>query len=99
MLDKKVLIEFLNNKEYIKIIDYFSDEYKELLKNLLLKNNIEFNDNATINELFIIVEKEFPRFYGVIHIIKKSLYDEDITIQESLDNLISNYNYIKNELT
>ncbi len=99
MLDKQELLNLLNKQEYAKIIEYFSDEYNRILREFLRINKLSFKENSNMEELFMLVEENFPRFSGLIQIIRSSLIDEDLSTYDSLDNLISNYNYIKEKLT
>lgn len=99
MLNKSVVMSLLKDREYSKIVDYFSDEYKSILIKYLVKNNIKVTDNDTMIDLMYKVEINFPNHSGLMTLISMSLYNEDMTISDRIEKLIDNYNIINDRLT
>lgn len=99
MLSKEHLMSLLKDGEYSKIVDYFSNEYKEILENFLTKNSIEITDDDSMIDLMYKVEVNFPKHTGLMMLISMSLYNEDITIGDRIEKMIDNYNIVKERLT
>lgn len=99
MLNKNFIMNLLKDNEYAKIADYFSSEYKEILENFLLKNNIKISDDDSMIDIIYKVEINFPKYSGLMMLLSRTLYDEDITAGDRIEKLIDNYNLIKEQLT
>ena len=45
MLVEKEIKELAEKKEYTKVFNYFHDEYTEMLRNFLIRNDVKVNEN------------------------------------------------------
>lgn len=99
MLNKKIIMDLLKDNEYAKIADYFSSEYKEILETFLLKNNIQISDDDSMIDIIYKVEINFPKYTGLMMLLSRTLYDEDVTPGDRIEKLIDNYNLVKEQLT
>lgn len=99
MLNKNFIMDLLKDNEYAKIADYFSSEYKEILENFLLKNNIQVSDDDSMIDIIYKVEINFPKYSGLMMLLSRTLYDEDVTPGDRIEKLIDNYNLVKEQLT
>jgi len=99
MLSKDLVMGFLKDKEYSKIVDYFSDEYKSILEDFLIKNKIEVSDKETMIDVMYKVETNFPQHSGLMMLISISLFNEDMTIGDRIEKLIDNYDIVTKRLT
>lgn len=99
MLNKGVVMDLLNNGEFTKIVDYFSDEYRLILEDFLIKNNIGLDDDDSMIDVMYKVEVNFPKHSGLMMLISAALYNEDMTIGDRIEKLIDLYNTVKNRLT
>jgi len=99
MLSKVLVMDLLKNGEYAKIVEYFSNEYREILEIFLIKNNIEVSEENSMIDVMYKVEINFPKYSGLMMLISRALFNEDITIGDRIEKLIDNYNIIKEKLT
>lgn len=99
MLNKDIAMNLLKNGEYAKIVEYFSEEYRNILEIFLTKKDIEISHEDSMIDIMYKVENNFPKYSGIIMLISSCLYNEDISMGDRIEKLIDNYNFIKNELT
>lgn len=99
MLNRTVIMNLLKDNEYSKIVDYFSDEYRIILDDFLIKNDIKISSEDSMIDIMFKVEINFPRYSGLMMLLSNTLYNEDITAGDRIEKLIANYNTIKEQLT
>jgi hypothetical protein len=99
MLNKQTVMDMLQNKEYSKIVDYFSIEYKNVLEDFLKRNNVSVAEEDTMIDVMYKVEINFPKHSSLMMLISIALFNEDITIGDRIEKLIDNYNILKERLT
>ena len=99
MLNKDSVMNLLKNGEYAKIVDYFSDEYRDILEKFLTKNNVKISDEDSMIDIMYKVEVNFPKHSALMMLISMMLFNEDIAIGDRIEKLIDNYNITKEKLT
>lgn len=99
MLNKTVIMNLLKDGEYAEIVEHFTVEYKSILQNFLLKNNIETTEDDSMIDIIYKVETNFPKHSGLMKLISRMLYNEDLIMADRIEKMIDNYKIIKERLT
>ncbi len=99
MLDKDKIKEMLERKEYDKICDYFYEKYEEILRDFLLSNGINIDEECVLVNYINIMNNKFPKYSGVMSIlidyVSNSKYDNATRINLMIDL----YKLLKERLT
>ena len=53
MLIEAEMRDLAKNKEYTKVFNYFHDEYTEMLKNFLQRNDVKINDDDCLIDYIV----------------------------------------------
>ena len=95
MLTKKQINELANRKEYIKVFNYFHDEYTDMMKKFLTRHDVKLNeDDCLIN--YIIKARCFtPKLAGYTIPISNAMYNETLPEIVKYDLLINSYPVVK----
>lgn len=99
MLNKTVIMDLLKNGEYAEIVEHFTVEYKLLLQSFLTKNNIETAEDDSMIDIIYKVESNFPQHDGLMKLISRMLYNEDLIMADRIEKMIDNYKIVKERLT
>lgn len=99
MIEKEIIKDLLVKKEYIKIINIFRDDYKQLLMQFAKKHEINLSDKMEIEELILLISNDFPLLEGDLSILSSYLFDPDLTNIERIDQMMQHYNILKSKLT
>ena len=91
MLIEAELKELANKKEYTKIFNYFHDEYTEMLKKFLEKNEIETNKNDCLIDFIVKVRFFMPKYNSYTIPITNAMYNEDLTEEIKYELLMNSY--------
>ena len=81
MLIEKEIKELANKKEYTKVFNYFHDEYTDMLKKFLQKNDVEVNENDCLIDYIVKT-----RFF-----MPNAMYNEDLSEEMKYELLMSSY--------
>jgi len=92
-------MDLLKAGEYSKLVNYFSDEYRIILEEFLVKNKIEISDDDAMVDVIYKVKSNFPQHSGLMMLISMSLFNEDMTTGTRIEKFIDNYNITKERLT
>lgn len=99
MLNKEELKNLLRNKEYLKIIQIFKNEYTNILLEFSKKNNITISNETEIEELIMEISEKFPNLEGYMDTLSIIFFSPDMYIGDNIDYMLSNYESIKRVLT
>lgn len=99
MIDKILIKKLLKERNYNAIIDELNKEYYSIIKDFLIKNNIQLQNNETMLDLLNILEAKFPEHKGISKVLKSTLLLEEIDDEDIINSLTENYITIKNRLT
>ena len=99
MIDKILIKNLLKERNYNAIIDELNKEYYSIIKDFLIKNNIQLQNNETMLDLLNILEAKFPEHKGISKVLKSTLLLEEIDDEDIINSLTENYITIKNRLT
>ena len=95
MLIKQELNELANEKEYIKVFNYFHDEYTELLKTFLVRHDVKVEDSDCLINYIVKTRAFMPQYTTYTVPISKAMYNENMPEEIKYDLLINSYDTIK----
>lgn len=98
MLEKAYIYNLLNEKKYLEIAKYFESEYKKIIIDFLIKKNIKFDEEQSINTLMLILRSNFKQYSNLVNLISDCINDEDLLIVDSLNKMIDIYDIVKKNL-
>lgn len=99
MIEKEIIKDLLVKKEYIKIINAFKDDYKQLLIQFSEKHHLILSDDIEIEDLILLISSDFPLLEGELSILSSYLFNPDLTNIDRIDQMMEHYNTLKSKLT
>ena len=91
MLIKREMQELANRKEYVKVFNYFHDEYTEMLRNFLERHEVETKENDCLIDYIVKTRFFMPKFTGYTIPITHCLYDENAPVEAKYMLLMESY--------
>lgn len=95
MLAEREIKELANSQEYIKVFNYFHDEYTEMMKNFLTRHQVKLNDNDCLINYIIKARCFTPKLAGYTIPISNAMYNETLTESMKYDLLVNSYPIVK----
>lgn len=96
MLVEKEMKELAKKKEYTKVFNYFHDEYTEMLRNFLIRNDVKVNENDCLIDYIVKTRVFMPKYREYTIAITASMYNENVSEEMKYDLLMSSYPKVKN---
>ena len=78
--------ELAKRKEYTKVFNYFHDEYTDMLKNFLERNEVEVHEDDCL----------MPKYNSYTIPISNAMYNEELPEALKYDLLMSTYKDVRN---
>ena len=94
MLENKEVQALIEQNEYVKVFNYFHDEYTKTLKNFLIRHNVSVSENDCLIN-YIIKTRMFMPKYKKYTLLITDVYNEEVSEEEKLNKLLTSYNEIK----
>ncbi len=91
MLIERDMRELAENKEYIKVFNYFNDEYTKVLRDFLIRNEVEVKDDDVLINYIVKTRTFMPQYRSYTFEITNALYNEDLPEPLKYDMLMSSY--------
>lgn len=95
MLTGKEIDELAKNKEYIKVFNYFHDEYTGMMKDFLTRHEVKLNDDDCLINYIIKARCFTPKVANYTIPISNAMYNETLPEMEKYDLLINSYPAVK----
>ena len=95
MLTKNEINELANNKEYIKVINYFHDEYTGIMKEFLIRHKVKLNENDSLINYIIKARCFTPKLARYTIPISIAMYNENLSEIVKYNLLINSYPVVK----
>ena len=95
MLIEREIKELADKEEYVKVFNYFHDEYTNMMKNFLTRHEVKLNeDDCLIN--YIIKARCFTPKVAVYTIpITNAMYSETLPENMKYELLMNSYPIVK----
>lgn len=91
MLIESEMKALADKKEYTKVFNYFHDEYTELLKNFLERNEIETKEDDCLIDYIVKTRFFMPKYNSYTIPISNAMYNEDLPEAMKYELLMSSY--------
>jgi hypothetical protein len=95
MLIEKEIEELANKKEYVKVFNYFHDEYTDMMREYLTRHDVKLNDNDCLINYIIKARCFTPTVANYTIPISKAMYNEELPEAIKYDLLINSYPVVK----
>ena len=95
MLIESEMKNLADNKEYIKVFNYFHDEYTDMLKKFLERHEVEINENDCLIDYIVKTRFFMPKYNSYTIPISNAMYNEDLSEQMKYELLMSSYKDVK----
>ena len=95
MLVEKEIQDLANEKEYVKVFNYFHDEYTEMMKNFLNRHEVKLKEDDCLINYIIKTRCFMPKFSNYTIPISNAMYDEKLPENQKYDLLMNSYPIVK----
>ena len=95
MLIEAEMKELAKKKEYTKVFNYFHDEYTEMLKNFLQRNDVKINDDDCLIDYIVKTRFFMPKYNQYTIPISNAMYNEELPEALKYDLLMSTYKDVR----
>ena len=95
MLVEKEIKDLANNKEYIKVFNYFHDEYTDMMKGFLTRHQVKLNDDDCLINYIIKARCFTPKVAEYTIPISNAMYNETLPANMKYELLMNSYPIVK----
>ena len=95
MLIEAEMKELAKKKEYTKVFNYFHDEYTDMLKNFLERNEVEVNEDDCLIDYIVKTRFFMPKYNQYTIPISNAMYNEELPEALKYDLLMSTYKDVR----
>lgn len=95
MLAERKIKELAENKEYVKVFNYFHDEYTQLLKNFLERHDVDIKENDCLIDYIVKTRVFMPRYTTYTIPITNAMYNEDVPEDMKYALLMNSYRTVR----
>ena len=95
MLIEAEMRELAKKKEYTKVFNYFHDEYTEMLKNFLQRNDVKVNEDDCLIDYIVKTRFFMPKYNQYTIPISNAMYNEELPEALKYDLLMSTYKDVR----
>ncbi|MCI8308977.1 MAG: hypothetical protein HFJ45_01915 [Clostridia bacterium] len=95
MLVEREIKELANNKEYIKVFNYFHNEYTGLMRDFLTRHEVKLNDDDCLINYIIKARCFTPKVAGYTIPISNAMYNETLSETMKYDLLMNSYPIVR----
>ena len=96
MLIEAEMKELAKNKEYTKVFNYFHDEYTEMLKNFLQRNDVKINEDDCLIDYIVKTRFFMPKYNSYTIPISNAMYNEQFSEEMKYELLMNTYKDVRN---
>ena len=96
MLVKNEMQDLVAKNEYVKVFNYFHDEYTEMMKEFLMRHEVKINEDDCLINYIVKTRCFMPKFTNYTIPISNAMYDENLPENIKYDMLINSYPVVKN---
>ena len=91
MLIEKEIEALAEKKEYVKVFNYFHDEYTDLLRGFLKRHDVEVKDDDCLIDYIVKTRVFMPKYTSYTIPITKAMYNEELPEALKYDLLMNSY--------
>jgi hypothetical protein len=87
--------ELADKKEYTKVFNYFHDEYTDMLRDFLTRNDIEINEEDCLIDYIVKTRFFMPKYNQFTIPITNAMYNEDLSEEMKYELLMTTYKDVR----
>ena len=91
MLVEREIKELANNKEYVKVFNYFHLEYTALLRDFLIRHDVKVEDDDCLINYIVKTRLFMPKYTNYTKAISNAIYNEELPENLKYELLMSSY--------
>ncbi len=95
MLAERKIQEPTTQEDYIKVFNYFHDEYTDMMKDFLTRHEVKLNEDDNLINYIIKARCFTPRYAGYTIPISNAMYSETLPENMKYELLINSYPIVK----
>lgn len=95
MLIEKEIEALAEKKEYVKVFNYFHDEYTGLLHDFLERHDVELKKDDCLIDYIVKTRVFMPKYTGYTIPITNAMYNEDVPEDMKYNLLMNSYKTVK----
>ena len=95
MLVERKIQELADKKEYVKVFNYFHDEYTEMMRDFLTRHEVKLNEDDCLINYIVKTRCFMPKYTNYTFPITNAMYDENLPENLKYDLLINSYPIVK----
>ncbi|MBR3882097.1 MAG: hypothetical protein IKJ36_02385 [Clostridia bacterium] len=99
MLIEAEMRELAKKKEYTKVFNYFHDEYTEMLKNFLQRNDVKVNEDDCLIDYIVKTRFFMPKYNTYTIPISNAMYNEQFSEEMKYELLMNTYKDVRKAFT
>lgn len=98
MLTERKIQELADRKEYVKVFNYFHDEYTDMMKDFLTRHEVKLNEDDSLINYIIKARCFTPKFADYTIPISNAMYSETLPENMKYELLMNSYPIVKKAL-
>lgn len=95
MLIESELKSLADKKEYVKVFNYFHDEYTCLLRDFLERHDVEIKEDDCLIDYIVKTRLFMPKYTNYTLQISRTMYNEDVPEDIKYDLLMKSYKTVR----
>lgn len=95
MLIERELKELADKKEYVKVFNYFHDEYTSMLHDFLERHEVEIKEDDCLIDYIVKTRLFMPKYTHYTFPITKAMYNEDVPEEIKYNLLMGSYKTVR----
>ncbi len=93
MINKSEINMLLDEKKFNKAFDILYDYYTVLMRKLVEKKNIQYDEDDMLVDYIRLIEKNLEKYKEPIQIISASFFDDSLDIEYKVESLLDELNF------
>ena len=95
MLIKSELKNLADKKEYVKVFNYFHDEYTSMLHDFLERHEVEIKEDDCLIDYIVKTRLFMPKYTSYTLHITRAMYNEDVPEDVKYNLLMGSYKTVR----
>lgn len=96
MLKEREKQELTNEKEYVRVFNYFHDEYTQMLKNFLQRHDVTIKEDDCLIDYIVKTRVFMPKYSLYTIPITNAMYNENVPEEMKYTLLMNSYQTVRN---
>ena len=93
--DLEELKSFAEREDYVKVFNYFHDEYSQMLKDFLTRHDVEVKQDECLIDYIFKTRVFMPEYKDYTYQITSAMYDEDLPQDVKCNMMFDNFYSLK----